>query len=67
LVLRACPIQNVRARSGRTILIHERAGENIQMFVVLMVLNDGHLVAGVPLDQHRQLPRGLVLIEDLTP
>ena len=67
LVLRACPIQNVRARSGRAVLIHERAGENIQMFVVLMVFNNGHLVAGVPLDQHRQLPRCLVLIEDLAP
>jgi hypothetical protein len=34
-------------------LIHKRAGKNIEMFIVLMVLYDSHLVAGVPLDQHR--------------
>ena len=67
MVLRACPVQNVGARPRRTMLIHECAGENIQMFVVCMVLNDGHPVAGVPLDQHRQLTRCLVLIEDLVP
>jgi hypothetical protein len=67
LVLRAGPVQNVGARSGRTLLINKRACKNIKMFVGFMVFNYAHPVSWGPLDQHCQLPRSRILIEDLAP
>jgi hypothetical protein len=65
LVLRAGPVQNVGARSGRALLINKRARKNIQVFVVFVVFNDTHPVSRVPLDQHCQLTRSQIHIEDL--
>jgi hypothetical protein len=56
LVLRACAIQDVRARSARAVVIYECAGKNVQVFVVFVVFNDAHPVARIPLDQHRHCP-----------
>jgi hypothetical protein len=56
LVVRARPIQDARPKPGRAVVVHKRPCEDVQMFVVLVVLNRAHPITGVPLDQHRLLP-----------